>query len=842
MEILEPRTLLSGSPLSTAALVDVTSQCALTFDRLAFDRRTAAFTTSAEIQNLSDRYFSQDLFLVLNGMAAGGPVTAVNAEGVTDTGHPYYRVDAAGSLPGLGLAPGTVSLPEALKFLNPSGVRFTPSGILLAAPWQRTIEHMAATPGTIIVNQPTTVTATVQVGADPNLIVSSVTALQLNAAGTSTTVVGTMYDDGTHGDQHQGDGTFTAQVSVNMATAGNIRLIARANYTSSPTIAYSDIATVNVVSLPSQAEVQAVLDDNHAINQAFDTLVQSVGRELARIQMLANLRSDPLVAGIVLSDDGTSISIRYTCGLKSLLLTGSPGTNGGTTEDDTPSSNDGTAFAYSWFFTNGAAVSGILNNNTLVQSTTLSGSSFTLDAVAGLKSGVIYMDTHGGMDGSDVVICTGQQLPDQNIPTPEPLLTDWQLGRIIVAGDKWAFEPSFVTAHCSSLPDSLVVTSACDGLYNNTMAQAFIAKGAKTYVGWSESVGHGFAQGIEQTLFTRLAAGDSVKQAFDKWTIAERTDPGLFGFFTDHAFFNYFGDANLKLPTDLIKNGGFETGDLSHWTTGFTDFGSAIPGGYATAISERAAAGSYSARLGKFDQPYTGGQQGSPQYGAEPYGIDWMYQDVTLPSTGHFQLSFSYDVRTYDGVAWDWLDAQIINPSSGAVLGTVVSHFGYPGTWGIYWESGWQTASYDLAAFNGQTIRVKFGVRQDGYGDEIATYLDKISIKRAAVSAAMASYASALPSAAYSIVAATTEAEASKPKYASALHSAACDMVIATAGTSKSKYAGALDPSVLNLLAYNAVQSKPKPSARPKAEFSGRLLPDFSARLLPDFDFAAVCM
>ncbi|MBD3315866.1 MAG: hypothetical protein GF344_08775 [Chitinivibrionales bacterium] len=71
----------------------------------------------------------------------------------------------------------------------------------------------------------------------------------------------------------------------------------------------------------------------------------------------------------------------------------------------------------------------------------------------------------------------------------------------------------------------------------------------------------------------------------------------------------------------------------------------------------------------------------------------------------------------------------IKNPATGATLATVVNKAGKPGyDYGTYWESGWKTVSYDLSAFAGQTIRLWFGARQDGWGDQIAVYVDEVSI------------------------------------------------------------------------------------------------------------------
>ena len=334
---------------------------------------------------------------------------------------------------------------------------------------------------------------------------------------------------------------------------------------------------------------------------------------------------------------------------------------------------------------------------------------------------------------SPIAILTSETVSSfLTIPTSH--FWDWLRGRIVSFGvhgtNYWAFLPSFIQAYCHNFPNSLIVISACHsyyGLQNRTMAKAFLNAGAATYVGWSDTVLDSFAIAIDNTFSSRLAKGDSVKEAFDKWTLAQRTDPNT------GAIFGYVGDGDLTLPQELIENGNFETGDLSGWTTGFTVGGDfpqySGPGGYWTAISERKYDGTYSARLGRFDQTYTQGLYGAPQPGDEPSGREWMYQDVEIPSNSHKTLSFYYKIRTYDTAVWDWFDAFIIDPDTGARLATIVSKAGKPGyDYGEYWESDWQEVTYDLTPFAGKTIRIQFECREDGWGDQTAIYLDKISI------------------------------------------------------------------------------------------------------------------
>lgn len=194
------------------------------------------------------------------------------------------------------------------------------------------------------------------------------------------------------------------------------------------------------------------------------------------------------------------------------------------------------------------------------------------------------------------------------------------------------------------------------------------------------------------------------------------------------------GGKDLKLLKDLVKNGSFETGDLSGWTTGhlwgcdFPFYGA--PGGYAIAISGNTVDGSLAARLGRWDQVYTGGLYGPPSPGTEPCGYDYMFQDIQLPAGVRLTLSFSYNVQTYDTAVWDWLDVFIKDPDTGANLVSVVTRAGKPGyDYGVYWNSGWHDVTFDLTPWAGRKIRLWFGNRQDGWGDQNAAFIDRVSVK-----------------------------------------------------------------------------------------------------------------
>ena len=152
--------------------------------------------------------------------------------------------------------------------------------------------------------------------------------------------------------------------------------------------------------------------------------------------------------------------------------------------------------------------------------------------------------------------------------------------------------------------------------------------------------------------------------------------------------------------SELVINGGFEVTDL-HWGLA----GRTAPPSYSTA---RAYAGERSLRLGIVDS-------------ANLEGSDSLYQDIALPdSAQHFTLSFHYWASHENAPGSDMQLLNIYETTTGVRLAQPWSRLSS--------EQSWQFAQIDLTHLRGRTLRIEFGVHNDGSGGRTALYLDDVSL------------------------------------------------------------------------------------------------------------------
>ncbi|HEU4732243.1 MAG TPA: kelch repeat-containing protein [Kofleriaceae bacterium] len=161
-----------------------------------------------------------------------------------------------------------------------------------------------------------------------------------------------------------------------------------------------------------------------------------------------------------------------------------------------------------------------------------------------------------------------------------------------------------------------------------------------------------------------------------------------------------FRTASCSTPQDVITNGGFETG-LTGWNVD-------------QAVPPPVVGG---------DNPHTGAQAvllGSLVGGPEPLGDVQISQILTLDAGSNPKLTFSEWPLTTDSVTFDQQYVRVtpISPPGPTVVLMNEARN----------DRTYIARSFDLSAFAGSTIKLTFGVHQDGFGDVTAMFLDDISV------------------------------------------------------------------------------------------------------------------
>lgn len=142
-------------------------------------------------------------------------------------------------------------------------------------------------------------------------------------------------------------------------------------------------------------------------------------------------------------------------------------------------------------------------------------------------------------------------------------------------------------------------------------------------------------------------------------------------------------------PISNLVNAGFETGDLTGWTTGAAvDFVGVLgPDGYATPYS-----GDYMLRLG------------TPRFQGQPVGNNLVFQDfVAVQPT----LKLAYNIFTYDFAPYNHVHYRLTDLTTGSTI------FYYSQTaWGgggALKSTGWIAVELDISAHIGDQLQLEFG-------------------------------------------------------------------------------------------------------------------------------------
>ena len=346
--------------------------------------------------------------------------------------------------------------------------------------------------------------------------------------------------------------------------------------------------------------------------------------------------------------------------------------------------------------------------------------------------GSIWKDAWGPNDFlkgglSQVIIYSGLKLPKNgdgtfNVAGYED---DIKAKRVAVAPDgSLALLPLFFYHYTDSLPNSLVVLSACRSMYNDTMADAFLSLGAGAVVGFSDYVKTSYAQNTINTILTKM---------FDGKTVSEGVQSAIAAYGSNDAddtpaYLLYVGADDLVLSSGSLANGGFEDGVLSPWTRSgdgriITQLGDTEPtaGSYMGIISTGLG---YTTENGQLSQDFCA----SANIDMLTFKWNFFSEEFLEWCGSQYQDAFRVSVCVIDDATGAETCDQVFYREVDDLCG-IVSKSDVGFDQGDVYNTGWLTAEIDVSAYASKHLRLKFFTTD--VGDSIydtAVLLDEITI------------------------------------------------------------------------------------------------------------------
>lgn len=649
-----------------------------------------------------------------------------------------------------------------------------------------TIGVLTASPNAVLVNNATSVLVRLTVPAAVKLADSTAKIYRLGVSGAQDTLLGLVFDDGllVHFDDIKGDNVFNNSFSITAPSSGTLSLRATATTNTGVTLSSSTAALAVFSNLTTSEYVAITKTQDSAATKLNQFLAGNPANAAAAVAQLKTwLQSKAEVASLG-SSGSSSISILYSSGLYGGLFITQTDANGsvitlggvapqerrsrpsiplsrqtvGTSgqpasrlekinavEDLDPTIiGNRNVLIYEPFqaaitpWDLGATVKNDLNNSGFqFEITHLLNSAANIAALSNLTSyGYVVFETHGagGKEfGTGEVVDTNAAIYKT---TYKGLLKAGKLaiwdnikigtnGAVAVLARVYVIRYPYIRDLLGTFPNSVIYAGFCEGTMADSLGDAFIAKGAKTYYGYSKVVYSSFCRTNADTVTNRLAR--DLKTTGDAFMAG--SDPNA-----PNAVFEIKGAHDVHYPDSLI-NGDFEFGKLDGWTKSgdgrvITRLGGQAPtgGSYMGIISTGLG---FTTATGSIFQTFT------IKSNQTKLTVKWNFlSEEFLEYIGsQYQDYFRVVVKDKNGTETVLLNKtiDILAASFGATKtspGTLISVS--PGITfdegGVY-MTGWQTSELDVSAFAGK--RVTLIIRAGDVGDSVydtAILIDDVSV------------------------------------------------------------------------------------------------------------------
>ena len=629
------------------------------------------------------------------------------------------------------------------------------------------IGTLSITPDILTVNTPDTLFAKLTVPSGTYFTDSSAKLVKTDDNGNTVSEIGILYDNGLilNGDDIKGDNVYSGKFIVTETSAGTIKLKATGNVSSGTATATlsSQVFSISVYGQLNSGQVNVVLSTQ---NNAKGQLVTYLGGnpnniETAVGQLKTWLESQPGVASVV-RDGNTALNITYTNGLTGGMIMSVNETRGGMSSDtgrrqavvEIPASRQ-TIGVNDFFATEsgrGNTDNILIDNNTIGNRSVLIVSpyeavwvnnerpviiarlqnapckNFTVKSLINTEAtvtslfdmtqyGYIVFATHGS---NGKAILTGERVDTNAAVYKETYKALLQAGRISIfsnikitntgtaedRGDVWAITNLFISNLSGTFPNTIILNNSCSSTKNPDLANAFIGKGCKTYFGYDKTVNGAFAKMIADSITKRMAiTGLTSGQSY--FAAADPQSP--------NANFQKGPGNNDDLKYSLsLENSDFESGKIDGWTK--IGDGRVINRLGTLGADQGTFMGIISTGLGFTTSSGSISQCFTVANNQSQLTIRWNFLSEEFLEYIHsqFQDYFRIVLKKQDGSEVTLLSKNIdqIAVQFGAdtnMVGQLVAVS--PGIvfdqGGVY-MTNWQTSTFDVTPYRGQTIVIEF--------------------------------------------------------------------------------------------------------------------------------------
>lgn len=466
-------------------------------------------------------------------------------------------------------------------------------------------------PSGVFVNEPTEVSITAKIASNPDLIGNSVELIEIDDNGNEINTICSLYDDGdlnSHGDEIMGDNVFSNIQSFTISSSIKLRVKAKTNETEGEVTGFSSVFSLKAFEPISSSEITEILTTHENTLNKLNEIIENNDLNSTLEQTKEWLESLPYINNVEIT--GSNIAILFNSGLSSGIIISQITQDGNITKGGISrlSNNDrkqkipihkqtrGKNNLFSQLKSTSLNENIILDKNVFIYEPFenvfdphdsgddvkdefndsdfdfnvihLRNQECSIESLDNLTNfGFVYFDTHGSggrwiltgqivnsNDDYDLLIREGKVRIYTNI-----LYHDYLISKFNKYGDMYAVSSNYFSSLSGSFPNSVIFNNSCESTKTNALSNAFISKGAKTYLGFDETVWADFAHDVGVDYVHNLVIDqNNTGEAFNNLSI--RQDPT-----SPNANIEIIGSQDMYYSNSLV-NGDFEYGDLTAWS------------------------------------------------------------------------------------------------------------------------------------------------------------------------------------------------------------------------------------------------------------------------------------